>query len=76
MVDAQAKHVAAAVGQLERAAVEGEAGVFGGGDADIGVGWWAMYKSLEVPANFPYWRSDDVRLSKLCLGALSREPSP
>ena len=37
VVDAQAEHVAAAVGQLERGAVEGEAGVFGGGDTDVGV---------------------------------------
>ena len=37
VVDTQAEHVAATVGQLERAAVEAEAGVFGGGDVDVGV---------------------------------------
>lgn len=39
VIDARAHHVAVAVGQLERAAVEAEAeaGVFGGGDADVGV---------------------------------------
>jgi hypothetical protein len=37
VADAQAEHVAAAVGQLERAVVEGETGVFGGGNADVGV---------------------------------------
>ena len=37
VVDAQAEHVAAIVGQLEHAAVEAEAGVFGGGNTDVGV---------------------------------------